>query len=343
MLELALAVAAAVGALFSSGTRPIDTSGSSAAMLRAATCGACHEAEYEEWRASRHAKAWTNGLFQRDYRRTPRAWCQNCHAPLDAQQAALAEGTDAALVDEGVGCAACHVRGGRIVARVRRDGSPHDTVVDEGYGSPAMCAGCHQFNFPRFGDDLAFAGYTDEPMQDTVAQFQRNPRAPESCLACHGGGAGHRFPGAHDERMLRRAVQLDLCRDGDALVAIVRNVGAGHNVPTGDVHRHLLVTAWYATAPADLRDGYFGRRYALADDGTRTTVWDSTIKPGRVGRWRVRPDQLGEPATAGEPINIELRYVYTEQELVREDVGEPTFVTLERRRVVLDEVAACTR
>lgn len=335
----ALAGAAALAGLFSSGARPIDTGDTPPAMLRAETCAPCHERQYAQWKRSRHAAAWTNGLFQRDYRQSRRAWCRNCHIPLAAQQRAWAAG-DATLAEQGVNCAACHVRDGRIVARARGAGSPHDTAVDAAFGTAEFCAGCHQFAFPRF-DGGAFAGYTSEPMQDTVAQFRRNPRRPASCLACHGGG--HRFPGAHDPAMLRRALAFYVCRDGAAVRATVTNAGAGHNVPTGDVHRHVVVRAWYSTAPERLRDAFFGRRFALAGDGTKTTIWDSTIPPGATRRWRIDPAALGPPATAREPLNVELRYVYANREDIADEVGEPVVFPIARVRSRPEDLPPCAR
>ncbi len=342
MLAIALSLAGALAGMFTQGVSPIDTTGTEPGMLRADACGQCHEAEYAEWRGSRHAAAWTNGLFQRDYQRTPRQWCRNCHIPLDAQQREVARGDEPTLAAEGVSCAVCHVRGGRIVARRRDALSPHDTIVDDAFGSPAMCEGCHQFNFPRF-DGTALASYTDEPMQNTVGQFRRNRRAPATCLACHGGGAGHAFPGSHSPAMLDRALGFELCRDGDMIVTALTNRGAAHNVPTGDVHRHVLVQAWLSTVPDGLRQAYYGRRYALDDDGARTTVWDSTLAPGATKHWRIYAASLGEPAGGDEPINIEVRYVYTETEYPRERVGEPTYRTVYRTRARFEDMPACER
>ena len=93
-----------------------------------------------------------------------------------------------ALADEGVNCAVCHIRGGRVLARRKGPASPHDTDVRADYGGPAFCAGCHQFNFPVIAPDPTrqgpgrVTGYTAHPMQDTVAQHARGPHARKECL-----------------------------------------------------------------------------------------------------------------------------------------------------------------
>jgi len=336
-------VALLASALFSQGVAPIETGARKTGDIRAEACGACHADEYAQWRTSRHSQAWTNGLFRHDYERTPRQWCRNCHVPLALQQASLTAAGDSGFADEGVTCAACHVRNGRMHARARREGSPHDTVAQSDFGSPAFCAGCHQFNFPAFREDGSLSHYTDEPMQDTVAQFRRRAEqqgATGDCRGCHAAdGAGHAYPGSHDPAMLRRALHLTVCRDErGAVVSTVENRGAGHNVPTGDVHRHLLVKVWRSTAPDGLRLGFFGRRFAInPTTGTKITTWDSTIAPGARRRFRVSPRRLGgEP---GEPVNVELRYVYAANEYAR--VGEPTFTTVERHRLSVAELPAC--
>jgi hypothetical protein len=300
-----------LGELFSAGARPIDTGAAPVGRLQAGHCAPCHPDEFRTWQHSRHAVAWSNELFQRDYRHTGRPWCRNCHIPLQAQHEQLA--ARGPLLAEGVNCAACHVRDGDIVARARRPGSPHRTRVEEEFGSPRFCAGCHQFPFPVLDAAGAFSHHGDEPMQDTVAQFSRWAGAPAGgCLACH-GDAGHRFPGAHDPAMLARALSVALCREPtDRLRVTVRNVGAGHHVPTGDVHRHLLVQLWRPGDPARLQQAFFGRRFALTANGARTTTWDSTLAPGAARRWRVPLAALGGAPGAGddEPVSLELLYVY---------------------------------
>ena len=162
-----------------------------------------------------------------------------------------------------------------MLARRKGPASPHDTDVRADYGGPAFCAGCHQFNFPvdrarsqRQGPGRV-TGYTAHPMQDTVAQHARGPHARKECLGCHHAGAtGHLFPGGHDAEMIGHAIRMDACRDSKALVVSLANTGAGHNVPTGDLHRHLVLRAWRASAPEALQEVTLGRRFE-PDPGRR--------------------------------------------------------------------------
>jgi hypothetical protein len=340
------------GDLFTRGLAPLDT-GAPAGQLSARACLPCHAAAHGEWAASRHGQAFTNAIFQREYRDQPLEWCVHCHAPLREQLAEVRSGAGATttgpLAAEGVGCAACHLRGGRVLAASRRPGSPHQTDVRADFGGPGYCGGCHQFNFPIIQNGGGGAGrvvsYSRHPMQDTVAQHARGPHAGTPCLQCHGGSpGGHAFPGGHDPAMRARAVTLDACRAGGTLRLIVANVGAGHNVPTGDLHRHLVLRAWRGGAPERLHQVLFGRRFAPAPDGGKHTVADTTLPPGARRAVDIPLGALG-PGRADEPVRVELRLVYTIDEfpIPGRELAEPSYGTITARELVWPRLPACGR
>ncbi|MES1157538.1 MAG: multiheme c-type cytochrome, partial [Haliangium ochraceum] len=271
-------LASATGAeLFSRGLAPVESGLGRAGS--AAACAGCHPQEHAEWAASRHGRAWTNAIFQREYKDRPLDWCVHCHAPLREQIEQVRSG-GGALADEGVTCVACHVRNGRMLARTRAAGSPHETETRPDFGGPGYCAGCHQFNYPLIAADGQVVRYTDHPMQATVAQHAQGPRASRECLSCHAADGRHRFPGGHDPTMLARAVEMSACRADRVLEVVLKNAGAGHNVPTGDVHRHLVGRVWRPGAPERLQEAVLGRRFAPAPDGGKLTVADTTIPAG---------------------------------------------------------------
>jgi len=318
------------------GARPIDPGPAAPSLLDAKGCATCHAAIAAEWATSRHALAWTNGIFQREFSQRPQAWCVNCHAPLTTQQAG-------AFRDAGVDCAGCHVRDGRLVSARVRPGSPHRTVADPTFGSPAYCADCHQFDFPILGDGGAVVRFTSHPMQTTVASFRAGPYAAQAdgCMTCHGSKANHAFGGAHDPGMLGGALDVAWCRRGDTVEVTVKNAAAGHTVPSGDVHRHLNVRLWRSSAPEALVDIFLGRRFEEAPDGGKTTTWDSTLAPGES---RMYPIELARLAgDASEPVNLELEYVYIANEFPRprEAPDEPTATSVFRRRAEPEAITPC--
>ena len=323
--------------LFSKGLTPVAP-GRPMAEVSATRCARCHGAMHKEWGESRHALAWSNGIFQREYQQRPLEWCVHCHAPLAEQGAEIARTRKGGvLAAEGVTCAVCHVRGDRILAASKRARSPHEVELVPDMTGPAFCAGCHQFSFPRLAEGRV-TGFFDVPMQDTVAQFLRGPQRnkPGACRGCHAASPGkHAYRGAHDPAMLGRALRLSACDRAGTLELAVDNVAAGHNVPTGDVHRHVLLRVWRSSAPEGVFEVSFGRKFSPAPDGGKRLVEDTTLPAGGGWSGRVAAAALGgEP---GEPINVELRYVYAidEHEVPRHPVGEPlwTVVTHLRERI----------
>lgn len=306
------------------GQRPIEVGTTELALLDAERCAGCHAAIAAEWRTSRHGRAWTNGIFQREYSAQPKPWCVNCHAPTPPQQAELAAGGHA-LADQGINCATCHVRAGKLVAAHRAPGSPHATVVEPSFGSPAFCADCHDFTFPVLSPAGEAVRMTSHPMQATVTSFLAGPyaREPAGCMTCHDSQHGHAFAGGHDPDMLDAALDVTWCRRGAALEVAVANVAAGHAVPTGDVHRHLQLRVWRSSAPAGVWEAFFGRRFDEADDGGKRTIWDSSLAPNATRRFTVALAALaalpdGEvDADPAEPLNLELTYVFIGDEFPR--------------------------
>jgi hypothetical protein len=376
-----LAVLLLAGELFTQGLAPLDT-GAASGQLSAAACSACHAAAHGEWSRSRHGLAWTNAIFQREYQQRPLEWCVHCHAPLREQlaevrrardlhveRAPAAAGAggaatpaarfppvaDTPLASEGVTCAVCHVRGGRIVAAHRRDRSPHDTDVRAEFGGPAFCGGCHQFNFPIMDEGAglqAVVGYSRHPMQDTVRQHARGPRAATPCRQCHADSPGrHAYPGGHDPAMLARAVSLDGCRDrgprGGTLRLTISNTGAGHNVPTGDLHRHLVLRVWRPGAPERLHETLFGRRFKPAPDGGKRTVADTTLAAGATRVVHVPVATLGpsrpRDGTGDDTIRVELRLVYTIDEFPfrGRELAEPTYAQVAARELSWPTLGRC--
>lgn len=337
---------AAAGVSFPRGLAAVD-SGAPSGELSARACAGCHPGAHDEWQQSRHGQAWTNAIFQREYQQEKLDWCVHCHAPLK-EQFAQVRGGGGALADEGVTCAVCHLRDGQMHARTRRPGSPHDTVARADFGGPAFCGGCHQFNFPlveRSPPGPRVTSYSPHPMQDTVNQHARGPRAGTECVQCHRATpGGHAFPGGHDPAMLAKAVKLDACRAGERLQVDLDNVGAGHNVPTGDLHRHLVLRVWRSGAPERLHETILARRFAAAAGGAKRTVADSTLRPGERRTIAVPLAGLG-PRVAGDRLRLELRLVYTIDEFPfrGRELPVPTWATMVERDLDLTSLQRCQK
>lgn len=246
------------------------------ASLSADSCAVCHAEIAAEWRTSVHSQAWIDPQYQVEIGKSGNRWlCLNCHTPLRVQQDRLAVGLenddverpilvdnpayDAALRDEGITCAACHVRQGVIYGPGLGGNPPHPVVADPDYRSGALCERCHQAT-------ATYPGKNFTCVFNTGDEWRAGPYDDEgtTCVDCHmppverpvavGGepkrvgrhwwrGAGipkieGRYPPPEANRFgLGLASEID----GDVLVVTATNANAGHMLPSGDPERKVEV------------------------------------------------------------------------------------------------------
>lgn len=283
--------------------------------ISAETCGACHVAIYDEWSGSMMAKAWTDPVFQADFQQRGELYvCRNCHTPLTEQQPELTLSVDRVipeletttapnpafvpqLMDEGVTCAACHVREGRVMGPHAEVDPPNAWGHDPEFATAATCERCHQMPPPPFWK-------LERDIADTHREMERWQAATGSsddCVTCHmpeverplmagypsRPGRRHTFAGSWDAEMMASAARLE--RDGD--VVEVHNL-AGHNLPSTEP-THALELVWLD-----------GDRVVETERWERVIVdrkerSDTTLAPGEV---RVLPVVAG--ATS-----VELRFL----------------------------------
>jgi hypothetical protein len=166
--------------------RPEDTSviPQPLAGLGAGECAVCHQDFYAEWRTTMHSQAWTDPYFQTDWQfDRSQQICKNCHIPLDRQQEHLVLGFrdkdkwdpilapnpdfDPKLQHEGVTCAACHLREGKIIGVLGIEDAPHPVKkIDD---PNTVCVRCHVVEGERWDTFFRF------PPCGTVAEIQANP------------------------------------------------------------------------------------------------------------------------------------------------------------------------
>ncbi len=213
-----------------------------------ATCEACHGEIASEWRASLHARAHTDPVYQRAFAIEPLAFCQGCHAP----EAHPEEPVPDAAATLGVACVTCHVLENDVVAASRerstvRGAAPHPVVRDGRLGVTTACSGCHEFAFPDRG-----ARSRPELMQATVSEHARSLERDRACSDCHmpviehGGGRhrSHAFLGGRDPELVRSAVSVTAKRSsGGKVLVTLAPQGIGHAFPTGDLFRRVEVSA----------------------------------------------------------------------------------------------------
>jgi hypothetical protein len=257
-------------------------------------CESCHAEQAAEWRGSLHQRAWDDGVFQTAYAIEPLAFCRRCHAP----ESDPAHRPTEAARREGVGCVTCHVVGGEVVgarAMAAKAGG-HAVRGDARMAQEGACAACHEFEFPKPQRAL---------MQGTVDEHRASAHAGESCQSCHmprvrgKDGKPHRrhdFRVTGDAAMLRAAVSARASRSGEREIAVTLRAGkVGHDVPTGDMFRRLVVRA----RAVDDKGAIEARPEVLA---RRFTMVRAAEGPLRV--------QVGDDRLAGDgaPREIALRF-----------------------------------
>ncbi|MCA9681805.1 MAG: hypothetical protein KC457_06390 [Myxococcales bacterium] len=288
---------------------------------RPSACGECHGEIVEQWRGSLHARAWSDEVFRAEYDRAPAASCRDCHNPPTR-----------APEGEGIDCATCHLREGRILAL--HDGpeasAAHPITLEPALAGPESCARCHQFTFTDDG-----VHDPSEALQNTVAEWRASEAATEGrdCRSCHMPEGDHSLLGLDDPALLAGAVELELAarRAAEAIEVEVRLRGAriGHAFPTGDLFRQgrLIVTSedgseaslslqrhLARTADADGEDlhvrtvddtrvpapgtGELRELLRIADPDARTLSW--RLELHRLPRARARERGLSEAATVVE-------------------------------------------
>lgn len=170
--------------------------------VRAATCGACHQEIYAEWKVSTHARAWLDDAqFQEELAKSRKdgdvGWmCENCHTPWQDQLPRLVKGLtggdiskpeyvanpgfDAVMQLEAIGCATCHVRDGFILGPFGDTRAPHPVKKAPELLTPAVCTQCHQ----------AAAYFVDQNLAcvfNTGDEFAASPYPADgkTCQSCH--------------------------------------------------------------------------------------------------------------------------------------------------------------
>ncbi len=264
---------------------PVDTSEVPPVLgdLSAETCGSCHTEFYREWRTTIHSKAFTDPYFQADWKfEDKRDSCRLCHTPLDRQQPQTVLGYrdaskwdpvleenpdfDPKLQHEGVTCAACHYREGKIVGVLDNVNAPHPVKKLE--NANEVCVRCHVVDGKRWDTFYRF------PPCGTVAEIQSSKgtvkRSGETvvqdiaslgCVDCHmpaikrplveGGvvrnARQHLWRGGHDPEMVKKAFTADLFevaltkKNKRKFTFEITNTGTRHYLPTGTPDRYLSV------------------------------------------------------------------------------------------------------
>lgn len=216
----------------------------------AESCKLCHDAIYDEWKGSMHAKAWVDPIYQRFLTTRERqgldtAACKPCHIPQPILLTGVGERPVARedAHDEGVTCISCHKgkKGYHGPFEAKRDTDRlkfvHGSIEDARFRTHEICASCH--------------GQKDVPYHDQTTSYLATPLRENgvTCQNCHmpyverpaakkslypslpdRPGGSHLWPGSSQVEQIQQAFEFDGAVQEDRFLLSIKN-NAGHSVP----------------------------------------------------------------------------------------------------------------
>ncbi|EAU56048.1 multiheme c-type cytochrome [Mariprofundus ferrooxydans] len=230
------------------------------ANLHPEACGQCHEAQFDAWKDSLHAHAYSPGMIGQfpamGYQKAN--GCLACHALL-AEQAypddksmrhslklrlkhdsgfdreADIDKATLPLRHAGVTCAACHVRGWQRFGPPPKGGSATghlDAAAHGGFVATSafersgFCASCHQFPQSK--------AINGKPLENTLTEWKNSSFGEKgiTCQQCHMPDRRHEFRGIHDPEMVRKGLDITLLRQADGVRLRMTSKWIGHAFPT---------------------------------------------------------------------------------------------------------------
>lgn len=227
--------------------------------LDPASCGTCHQSQFDDWKTTIHSRSVGPGLLGQTptlLREEPNTatMCYTCHAPLGEQQEILPTETgtkknpqfNSSLQKHGLTCAGCHVRNhqrfgppkpnGSLDGDIPRDEAPHGGATRTlAFERAEFCMGCHQFE----EGDKALNG---KLLENTYNEWKSSPYGKQgvACQQCHMPDRRHLWRGIHDPEMVKHGVSVEMRTSrphynvGEKLEATLTltNIGVGHYFPS---------------------------------------------------------------------------------------------------------------
>ena len=320
--------------LFPKGVQPVLTGYEvSPEKLSSSHCKSCHKETHSQWEKSLHSKAWTDPIFQEAFKIEKMEWCINCHAPLNSQkQEYLKQKTQSgySLLDEGINCAACHVREGKVLGSKNLKLEAHEVIDFPYLKTSEFCENCHQFNFPIFKNKQIH--YSTEPMQNTYAEW-KNLNSDKTCQSCH--YEEHELIGpSHREWMkdLFSNFSVEEVKKGILSISFELDSRRAHTIPSGDLFHSL---SFQASLKKDFSilifEKKWARFYRIAKnkDGI---FWDRDLKRNTGILGSETKINLSFDIPENKKVHLRLVYFYHDEHL-----GGKTNLSKEQRELVIWE------
>lgn len=236
--------------------------------LKAKDCGICHIEIFKEWQQSLHSQAYTDPFFTAYHKKDKGdPTCLVCHTPVENQNPFILTSTsgqyndlfttpnpefDAEFQQEGVTCAACHVKDGIIYGPFHENtmDAPHPVAYDKEFTSKSLCEQCHEVpskSFSLMNEGICSTGVESGSgiwsargyiCQDCHMPAVARPLMPGYPVR---EGKKHLWPGAYSNSQLQQVFSFKAEKQQDKINIKITNTGAGHKAPTGDPDRFIIL------------------------------------------------------------------------------------------------------
>ncbi|PJZ67725.1 cytochrome C554 and C-prime [Leptospira wolffii] len=283
---------------------PLESQGSLSFEADSATCGSCHPKQFGSWKAALHSRAVGPGFLWQ----LPRIGkhgsenCWNCHSPNPETKSAwlVRLGWDApkhgawksGTEGQGIQCAACHLRQGKIYgppsvgtsASVFEKSNVFHGKFEERkeFDQSEFCKPCHQSL--EKGRKIR-----DKPLMDVYGQWARSSFREKgtTCQSCHMPGREHLWKGISDKETVLTGVKTELKvlpeGLGVRILAELKNEFIGHEFPAYSVPK-VYLEIW-----SESEDGKAKKlsEYSIGwmlDLELENEIFDTRLKPGESAR-----------------------------------------------------------
>jgi hypothetical protein len=313
--------------------------------IKASDCGVCHKTIYQEWKKSTHANALIDIQFQSELTKpdSPKWLCLNCHIPVQNQRSYIVThlldndifrpvkitnpGFDAEMQQEGVTCAACHLRfdeetgDNYIIGPNGSQFSPHPVRENRNY-LRTVCERCHNPQGERLTRNLICWFETTKELAEGQPLLKKTYGKEKDCVDCHmpeqrrllaedfkhlsprqtnqhhwtGSGIPKWFDGYNNllDRGYTSALHVQVFLEINAETSNeirgeiqLKNDGAGHYLPSGDPERFILAIANLEDIHGKIVDQKKLRIGQIWEWNPARKISDTRLKQGEVFPWKV--------------------------------------------------------
>jgi len=285
--------------------------------LRPEACAQCHSEQFDVWKNSLHAHAYSPGMIGQfpDMGAEESNNCLLCHAPLKEQKYRDNDDMNQSLLlklshpegfnrhadidskvlplrHTGVSCAVCHVRGWqRFGPPPKKSGAiGHQNTSAHGgftatraFEQSQFCASCHQFP-----DTMAING---KPLENTITEWKQSIFREKgvTCQKCHMPDRRHEFRGIHDPDMVRKGLTFELSKNKNSAVFSMTSSWIGHAFPTYVTPEIVIRAMAMDTDGRVLRSWQWEIVREVAYDDGWKEIRDTRLMPGERREFAAAP------------------------------------------------------